>query len=651
MSYAQLAVVSFLEKFPQVRSLLQLLTEFALGRIHSLAAVLYNLASKLWQCSMISSLISLPQFQNLINHPSLQILIEHPLLKDCFPSYPTVSYQTATVMKNFMEDFDVLSEVDNVDTSKMTLTFQSTPVKFTHLLNKIQAIENDSMNAENFVWICTCVSVIFVVTSACWFAIFLASYGSKYRKSINGIAYFVAAILILFFYLFSMKLHTLGAEADALTSFLLACSYVPFTFLLTSVCCVSLYIMLFGTRRKKNLADDDVDENTVSNLRRQLSEQESAYKRSLSVSNSSNNELKSSEKSLMMEATAQENRLLSLKEDISKSEIATVDALRKWTDMTQKYDDLKLSDANTLKLLQCTLDGSNNELVANRQDTSALKKNLNDVTLKLKKLEIENSCITDLLSKTEYTHTSTGAKISQNVEKLKIVLKSELEFRELTKTLQAAKAQLTVEKKKLQSDLATAIKRDAVPSLIDEVNPICNSPSQSAAKNVNKKSTPNSKSKLSQNGVGITNSKTGTVQIGNIFEETREENANPKTLRKEESQQQQQQQVQANRISDVSAIAGKSTSGSGSGSMVLYDELKEIQKLELEREMKALETSNKNIQVYYDDLKMQLDAFIESNSVKIIEFNEKESSLLLAEKKILEMKSEESTIKTKLISF
>ena len=47
---------------------------------------------------------------------------------------------------------------------------------------------------------------------------------------------------------------------------------------------------------------------------------------------------------------------------------------------------------------------------------------------------------------------------------------------------------------------------------------------------------------------------------------------------------------------------------------------------------------------------MQLDAFIESNSVKIIEFNEKESSLLLAEKKILEMKSEESTIKTKLIA-
>ena len=396
--------------------------------------------------------------------------------------------------------------------------------------------------------------------------------------------------------------------------------------------------MLFGTRRKKNLADDDVDENTVSNLRRQLSEQESAYKRSLSVSNSSNDELKSSEKSLMMEATAQENRLLSLKEDISKSEIATVDALRKWTDMTQKYDDLKVSDAHTLRLLQCTLDGSNNELEANRQDTSALKKNLNDVTLNLKKLEIENSCITDLLSKTEYSHTSTGAKVSQNVEKLKIVLKSELEFRELTKTLQAAKTQLTVEKKKLQSDLATAIKRDAVSSPIDEANPICNSPSQSAAKNVNKKSTPNSKSKLSQNGVGITNSKTGTVQIGNIFEETREENANLKTLRKEESQQQQQQQqVQANRTSDVSAIAGKSTSGSGSGSIVLYDELKEIQKLELEREMRALETSNKNIQVYYDDLKMQLDAFIESNSVKIIEFNEKESSLLLAEKKILEI--------------
>ena len=412
--------------------------------------------------------------------------------------------------------------------------------------------------------------------------------------------------------------------------------------------------MLFGTRRRKNLVDDDVDKNTVSNLRKQISEQESAYKLSLSASNTSNDQLKSSEKSLMIKATAQENRLLFLKEDIAKADIAAGDALRKWTEMTQKYDNLKASEAQSLQILKSSLDGSNTELEANRQDTLVLKRNLTDVTTKLKKMEIEISCITDLLSKTESSNTSTGGKIPQNVEKLKILLKSEIDLRESTKILQAAKAQLTLEKKKLQSDLCAATKRDEISFPIDEINPIYNSPTQSAVKNTNKKSTSSSNSKSksivsTKNDVGLPNIKSGTIKIDNIFEETSEENTNLRIFRKEESQQQQQLQ-QANKISDVSFIPEKLSSGSGSGSQILYDQLREDEKMKFEGEIALLESSYKNIEVFYDELKVQLEAFIESNSVKIIELNEKESSLLLAEKKIIEMKSEELSIKTKLIS-
>ena len=640
------SVGAFLEKYPQLQALLLFLSESTLVMIKSLLTVLHALALRLCQNPLVQSLISLPQIQNLINHPIIQIMIEHPILKDRFTSYPTLNAQTAKVMTNFLEEFDIQSKVDNTDTNNMILTFLSTPVKFTHLLNEIEAIENDSMNAENFVWICSSVAVIFVVTSASWLAIFLASYGSTYRKSIQGIAAFVTAILTLFFLLFSMKLRSMGEEADELTSFLLACSYLPFTFLITSVCCVSLYIVFFGTTSRKKVIDDVIGqrsriseyERNVANLQKQIVEQESAHKRSLSElkvlkellensSEESHSLLHSSEEYSRPTAVLLEKRLDEFKNALSVADKATKESIKQCAKMTKEHEYVKVNNANSILLLESSSDKLKVQLDASKQNNLLSTASLNDLTKKHLSMEAENKKMTNLLK----NFTSNESKNLKVIEKLKKDLESELELKKIVKS---SEEKAVLEKIKIETELVAAIKRYEL--------------SECSRASIKKEMSP-MQEELIFDGSNLDSGKVGSIksnkfQINDIYEET-----NSKYYKKVESQQQQQ---------SVQEVQNSVKSVSGYGHVVLYDEIKRIKEMKINieiekerlKEMKMLESSFLDVENELNNVKSQLIASEKGHEILLKNSNEMKLSLSKAEKNVKTAENKEIIVSKQLNS-
>ena len=415
---------------PQLESSLNLISKNLQMPFQCLVAVLREFFLRVWQHPITQSFSNIPQLQNLINHPLLQSLIEHPIFKDQFTNIPTLSHQTASAVEDFMENFDIWSQVDDSDSSKMTLTFLSTPVQFSDVMDKIQSIENDSLAAENFVWICTCVAIICIVTASSWLAILLASYGNYYRKSIQFIALFVGMVLSCFFLFFSLKIRSLGGEAEALTEFLLSCSYLPFTFLITSLCCATVYVIHYVSKNKKEISGQVFQENIklaeyeemISNFKIQVIEKEKLQKQALTEIEEMRDHLKLSGITFDTTTIAHKSDIENLTLILQSTELERDGIKKEFEELKENHNEeissnkIKENDLN-LSLTELKL-----KLETNRLKTIGFRENITELSSKMVFMDTEKN---NLLSSKVALETDLAKESSLVIFRNEELLKKE----------------------------------------------------------------------------------------------------------------------------------------------------------------------------------------------------------------------------------
>lgn len=321
--------------------------------------------------------------QHVINRPMVQNLIKDPLiLRYCgnkHKIFSMVSDQTLNIMKGFTGN---LTHRNIDDSNNVTMTFLSDPTSFRFLLDQIHAAENDSMAFDDILWIYMCVTIMFLVTSFSWMAILLATYGTKYRTPIKVIGVLIVTLLVGFFLFFFLKLRSLGIEADMLSNFFLSCSYLPITFLVSSLCCAALYTMCFGMSNKTLYSYVKMehkkqfeDKNMVLTLKEELKSTTFEQQKTLTDLIVLQNSMNLARTGYDIVLAEQESRL-----EVLNTELATAKAAVLNCESTQKtLAELSGERENILRLMEGSLNEMGLQLESNRReklDLNAEKENI-----------------------------------------------------------------------------------------------------------------------------------------------------------------------------------------------------------------------------------------------------------------------------------
>ena len=453
----KVASTDFLEKNPTVKARGDLFIKNMITISQDVMIYLYGKGEKLLKYPALQSIVRRPAFQNLANHPLMQKLYEHPNIQETY-AVKTANHVTEDTMQNFLKTISLRTFQAQDDPSKVTMNLASQKSQVNNLVQNMETMKNDTIAADNFVWICTFVLTMVAVTSLSWLAILLSSRGIKYRRSVNTIAYIVSAILAAFFLALSFKLRSVDEDAHTMLKYLLACSYIPFLFLIAVV-----YFRTWGNKPSKEQTKEaqlaGIDhEKAVGELKKQMQDIQSANLKTINDKDSAHEMNRLSLEESERSSVELKSRLLAMSADLAAARTNEEIAL-KLAETAQKQ---VLTTPTKTVILQMDMDTSDGGMMMpgdtsrSAQSQSRTRGNLSQITpdamksinVQQDEKDLESIALQEELTKEHSSRIKAEASVEELQKQVKDV---EVAHQATTSALEQAKVLTAGQKTRLQA--------------------------------------------------------------------------------------------------------------------------------------------------------------------------------------------------------